>query len=101
MKMAEEATVVLSMTLSQAERTEDAFVRRGPIAATFRRVINEARRKDAQAKEKAPDDALIAVKVTVTVKQARTILNRYAEWLDAPTDRAIYLLVKKALNESA
>jgi hypothetical protein len=100
-KTRDEVPLALPVTLSQAERIEDEFVRRGPIAAAFRRVINETRRKEAQAKEKAPDDALIPVTVTVTVEQARTILSRYASLaLDSPTDRAIFLLVKKALNET-
>jgi hypothetical protein len=100
MKATGEATVVLNMTLSQAERVETGFGKVGDIASAFRSIINEARGKDARAKEKAPDDALIPVTIIVTVRQARMILQRYAEWArESPTDRAIHMLVKKALDE--
>ena len=100
MKQAAQATVTLNMALFQAERIETAFGRIGDVASALRNVINEARRKDAQAKEKAPDDALIPVTVKVTLDQARTILRKYKEWLDAPTDRDIYMLVNRAITES-
>ena len=101
MKRTEETTVVLKMTLSQAERIETGFVRVGPIAVACRRVINEARRKDAQVKEKAPDEALIPVTIRLTLEGAKTILRRYAEWArESPTDRDIYVLVKRAIDES-
>jgi ribosomal protein L17 len=101
MKHTEQETVTLNMALFQAERIETAFGRIGDIASALRSIINEARRKDAQASEKAPDDALIPVTVKLTSKQARTILTVYKQWLDAPTDRDIYMLVNKAINESA
>jgi predicted RNA-binding protein YlqC (UPF0109 family) len=100
MKQTEQATSTLNLKLFQAERIETAFGRIGDIASALRTVINEARRKDAQAKEKAPDDALIPVTVTLTLDQARKILRKYKEWLDAPTDRDIYMLVNKAINAS-
>jgi hypothetical protein len=101
MKATENATVVLNMKLFQAERIETGFVRVGPIALVCRRVINEARSKDAHAKEKAPDEALIPVTVTLPLEGAKKILKRYAEWArESPTDRDIYLLVKKAIHES-
>lgn len=101
MKQTEQATVTLNLALFQAERIETAFVRIGDIASAMRSVINEARRKDAQAKEKAPDDALIPVTVKLTLEQARTILRKYKQWtVESPTDRAIYVLVNKAINES-
>ena len=99
MKQTEQATVTLNMVLFQAERIETAFGRIGDIASALRNVINEARRKDAQSNVKAPDDVLIPVTVKLTFEQARTILRKYKEWLDAPTDRDIYVLVNKAINE--
>lgn len=100
MRQTEQATVTLNLKLFQAERIETAFGRTGDIASALRNVINEARRKEAQAKEKAPDDALIPVTVRLRLEQARTILKMYKQWIDAPTDRDIYLLVNRALNES-
>ena len=101
MKQTEQATVALNMALSQAERIETAFVRVGDIALALRSVINDARRKDAQAKEKAPDDALMPIMVKLTSDQARTILRKFKEWIgESPTDRDVYLLVSKAINEN-
>src|SRR5260221_8053943 len=82
MKQTEQATVALNMVLFQAERIETAFGRIGDIASAFRSVINEARRKEAQAKEKAPDEAVIPIAVKVTFEQARTILRKYRHWID-------------------
>ncbi|HEY6305334.1 MAG TPA: hypothetical protein VI488_02615 [Candidatus Angelobacter sp.] len=100
MKKTEQATVPLNMTLSQAERIETEFVRIGPIALECRKVINEARTKDAHAKEKAPDEALIPVTVRLTLEGAKTILKRYGGLVrESPTDRAIYILVKNAIEK--
>ncbi len=96
----DQATVTLCMAIFQAERIETSFGRMGDIATVFRSVINEARYKEGQAKERAPDDALIAVTIKLTLAQAKTISRKYKEWLDAPTDREIYLLVNKAINQS-
>ena len=100
MKATQEATLALDMTLSQAERIETAFVCIGPIALACRRAINEARQQDAQAKEKAPDEALIPVTIRLTLEGAQTIRRKFEQWLDAPTDRAIYILVKNAIHGS-
>ena len=100
MKQAEQETITLNLLMVQATRIEDEFGRIGDIASALRSVINDALGKEAQAKEKAPDDALIPVRVELTLKQARTILAKFKRWIDAPADRDIYVLVKSAIDES-
>jgi hypothetical protein len=92
--------VVLNLKMVQATRIEDGFGRIGDIASALRNVINEAYQKEAQAKQKALDEALIPVRFELTLKQARTILNKFRPWIDAPSDRDIYVLVKSAVDES-
>jgi hypothetical protein len=90
--------MVLDFKMVQATRIEDEFGRMGDIASALRNVINEAHRKNAQAKDKAPDDALIPVSIQLTLKQTRTILNKFRPSIAAPSDRDIYVLVKNAMD---
>ncbi len=98
MKPAEQTTIILNLLMVQAERIETGFGRIGDIASALRKVINEAYRENAQAKEKAPGEALIPIRAELTLKQARTILAKFRPWIDAPSDRDIYVLVKNALD---
>jgi hypothetical protein len=63
-------------------------------------VVNEAYRKNVQAKEKGPDEALIPVTVELTLQQAKTILAKLRPYLGFPTDGAIYSLVKTAIEKA-
>jgi hypothetical protein len=68
-----------------------------------RNVVDEVLRKNEEAKEKAPDDAVLPVTADVTLPQAREILTRFGQalkLLNAPADCDIYTLVNKAINES-
>jgi hypothetical protein len=103
MKQAEQTAVTLNLKLVQATRIETEFGNRGDIAKAMRSAVNEALQKNTQATEKAKDEALIPVTVRVTLQQAREILTRFAQalkLLNAPSDRDIYVLVNKAINES-
>jgi glutamine synthetase adenylyltransferase len=99
-KQAEQTTVVLNLKMVQAMRIETEFVKAGDIAKAMRNAIDAAYRKEAQAREKAPDDALIPLRVEVTLSQARTILNKFRPLIGAPSDRDVYMLLKSAINES-
>jgi hypothetical protein len=95
---AEQTMVVVNLKVHQVARIEDAFGRIGDIASALRNVREEALAKDAQQKQKAPDNVMIPVKVELTLKQARTILDKFHPWIDAPSDRVIYMLVKNAID---
>ena len=99
--VAEQTMVVLNLKVHQVARIEDAFGRIGDIASALRNVREEALAKDAQQKQKAPDNVMIPVKVELTLKQARAILDKFHPWIDAPSDRVIYMLVKNAIDGNA
>lgn len=66
------------------------------LAEKFNSAIQDARGKHKQA----PDDALIPVSVTLTLKEAETILVEFAPWIGAPHDRRVYQAVSDAMKAS-
>lgn len=99
MEHTEQSTVILNLKMVQATRIRDEFGRIGDIARALERVINEALRKEAQATQEAPDDALIPVTVELTLQQARMILAKFKPCVGFPTDGAIYSLIKDAISK--
>lgn len=101
-----EIIVNLELEMSQAERIEHEFRTNTPdISTLFRSAINRSYQQDVRTTPRAEDQAKIKVSISLEVRQANLISNRFKKVvaeapLGAPTDQGIYELVDRAIERS-